>query len=546
MPVPSTTVSFVDIQTEFGGTNPISIDEYYNASGKFCFNIAGIPSSGQISMNNFRGKSKFISVISSVTGTNNTINTASDNSIYNYAYFANSGNFTIDNNIICDILIVAGGGGGGGAGGGGGGAGGLVYLTNRLISAGTYSIVVGSGGLGNYGTTTKIGGNSSFNSYIAYGGGGGEDMGGEGSKTALSHTNGGSGGGGERLSYYSTSIAGRDGGSGVSGQGNNGGEGKNASGYDAAGGGGGGAGAAGQSAFIAGRGGDGGIGRQISITGNAIYYAGGGGGGSAQNFNVAGTGGTGGGGNGAITINYNSYAGQNGVDNLGGGGGGGSAIPGNGSIGGNGGSGVVIIRYPKNKYKRYPPKTWNSITGESDATINGKSCRLTSFTLNSSGITYGSGTYNIYYIPLVLNYLYPATWFFDNIDDVNDAGGHLENTYNTSNGIYQGSYFLVDSSYKGSWFVIQMPVSIVLRNYFIIQRSGLLNRAPRIFRLYGSTNSTNWTLLDDVTDAVYTSQTFYKNINNNNSYNYYGVVVNSIFPNNDSVCNFIEFGMNEW
>jgi hypothetical protein len=203
------------------------------------------------------------------------------------------------------------------------------------------------------------------------------------------------------------------------------------------------------------------------------------------------------------------------------------------------------INNPKIKQKRYPPKAWNSITGESDATINGKSCRLTSFTLNSTGITYGSGTYNIYYIPWTLNYLYPATWFFDNTDDLNNAGGHLEQGYNTSSGAYQGSNYLVDSSYKGSWFVIQMPVSIVLRNYFVIQRSGLLNRAPYLFRLYGSTDSTNWTLLDDVTGAVYTSQIYDKSINNNNSYNYYGVVVNSIFPNTDGVCNFIEFRMYE-
>jgi len=43
-------MTFTDIQTEFGGTNPISLDEYYGAA-------SGIPSSGQISMNQFYGKS---------------------------------------------------------------------------------------------------------------------------------------------------------------------------------------------------------------------------------------------------------------------------------------------------------------------------------------------------------------------------------------------------------------------------------------------------------------------------------------------------------
>jgi hypothetical protein len=48
-------MTFTDIQTEFGGTNPISLDEYYAAA-------SGIPSSGAISMNQFYGKSSGISI----------------------------------------------------------------------------------------------------------------------------------------------------------------------------------------------------------------------------------------------------------------------------------------------------------------------------------------------------------------------------------------------------------------------------------------------------------------------------------------------------
>ena len=261
---------------------------------------------------------------------------------YFYIQFNSSGTLTIPSSITCDILIVGGGGSGGGSAGGGGGAGGLIYSTNQLITAGTYNIVVGSGAKASWNQDSSvIGGNSSFNGLIAYGGGGGEHMGGEGSSTALSYTNGGSGGGGQRNSYYNTYYAGRNGGSGVSGQGNNGGQGKNANGNDSAGGGGGGAGGAGSSAYITGRGANGGIGRQISITGTNIYYAGGGGGGSALNYNTAGSGGLGGGGNGAIWANN----GTNGINGLGGGGGGGSSYPGTGTLGGAGGSGVVIIRH---------------------------------------------------------------------------------------------------------------------------------------------------------------------------------------------------------
>ena len=43
-------ISLGDIQTEFGGTNPISISEYYGAD-------TGVPASGTISLSDFYGKS---------------------------------------------------------------------------------------------------------------------------------------------------------------------------------------------------------------------------------------------------------------------------------------------------------------------------------------------------------------------------------------------------------------------------------------------------------------------------------------------------------
>lgn len=46
-------ISLANVQTEFGGVNPISISEYY---GK----VAGIPASGTISLSHFYGKSKII------------------------------------------------------------------------------------------------------------------------------------------------------------------------------------------------------------------------------------------------------------------------------------------------------------------------------------------------------------------------------------------------------------------------------------------------------------------------------------------------------
>ena len=45
-------ISLANVQTEFGGSNPISISEYYGVA-------SGVPSSGTISLSNFYGKSSY-------------------------------------------------------------------------------------------------------------------------------------------------------------------------------------------------------------------------------------------------------------------------------------------------------------------------------------------------------------------------------------------------------------------------------------------------------------------------------------------------------
>jgi hypothetical protein len=59
-PVSGLPISFSDIQTEFGGDNPIGIEEYYqNAATTYTSGVAGIPNTGVIiSIEMFYGKSK--------------------------------------------------------------------------------------------------------------------------------------------------------------------------------------------------------------------------------------------------------------------------------------------------------------------------------------------------------------------------------------------------------------------------------------------------------------------------------------------------------
>jgi len=258
---------------------------------------------------------------------------------------SNVTNVPLFNGYQVEYLVVAGGGGGGGDNGGGGGAGGYRANNSKNFSlerGNTYTVTVGSGGLGGFndptgaptpnsgGSLAANGTDSVFASITASGGGGG-------GSASTTGADGGSGGGGSQ---------GGGGGSGNTpstspSQGNDGGS---SSAGDSGGAGGGGAGGAGAS--TGGEGVNGGVGVQNDITGTNVYYAGGGGGGERQSDNgVAGTGGAGGGGNGSTAA---SGRGNQGTDGLGGGGGGGGQA-GN-MVGGTGGSGVVIIRMATSDY----------------------------------------------------------------------------------------------------------------------------------------------------------------------------------------------------
>ena len=239
-------------------------------------------------------------------------------------------NFSEDTN--ADILIVGGGGGGGksqgNGAGGGGGAGGLLYIENQDVTKDIeYIIKVGKGG--DIQTTSADAGysgeDSSFDSIIAVGGGGGAGHPSNDTRNGGKGFNGGSGGG----AGHGGSAAG----SGITGQGHSGGNPPSAGGADAAGG--GGSGSPGGNAITSVGGGDGGDGTLINITGTNTYYAGGGGGSSESSDNPGS--GMAGGGNGGGT----DSDGSNASANTGSGGGG---AGGNGN-GGNGGSGVIIIRY---------------------------------------------------------------------------------------------------------------------------------------------------------------------------------------------------------
>ena len=244
-----------------------------------------------------------------------------------------------------NVLLVAGGGGGGGVTGagasGGGGAGGLVFDTDRTITSGSQTIVVGNGGTGggNALVNGENGKNSTAFGLTANGGGGG---GGSSDGTSWNAGSaGGSGGGGGGGDANPNGAGGASTQSGTNSgvyidAGFAGGGSLSSSGDCGAGG--GGAGEKGDD-FLGSSVGNGyniqgGDGLLLGVFGETYGQSGwfaGGGGAFARNDNIARAGGLGGGGAG----------GSSGTNHTGGGGGGRDG----GVTAGNGGSGIVAIRY---------------------------------------------------------------------------------------------------------------------------------------------------------------------------------------------------------
>lgn len=312
-------ISFNNIQTEFGGANPISLNEYYAGGAYVPAGTSGtngaIPASGAISMSQFYGTSKRITI--NVTISANTINYSLNVPALSgyvagqtdviltinsgvYVYSTNPANYAlmISSSNASDTITVVNNGYIMGCGGDGEG--------NSGPSGGTpTSIPAESGGpaiLINSNVTIN---NTNASAYIGGGGGGGGGI----ALTSLNSTGGGGAGGGDggRVNSASTPAAG----------GGVGSVGASASG---------GLGGAGGGRIFPGTGGSGGVGATAATGGGA-----GGGGGSAAILKGNTNAGGGGGGWGATGGSYRSW-GTASTTAVGGSGGAGNAAGGTATV----------------------------------------------------------------------------------------------------------------------------------------------------------------------------------------------------------------------
>lgn len=177
MSVPTGTASLSDIQTEFGGSNPISLSEYYGAA-------SGIPASGTISIDDFRGKQNVL-VLTSDTFTSSITLSANDINGSAGAWVGVSGGGGGGGGVIYASSSGFGATGSGAPGGSGGLHGFFISDVTDLVGA-SFSPGSGGGGSttghtpGNNGRATRgsSGGSSTFSYGSVTAGGGGGGLGG--------------------------------------------------------------------------------------------------------------------------------------------------------------------------------------------------------------------------------------------------------------------------------------------------------------------------------------------------------------------------------
>ena len=235
LPGNNNSISLSQIQSEFGGSNPISLTEYYRNGTYVTTNNTDVPTSGEISMSNFFGAQNLLTLtISSDTQEVNLYSLAASagwDESTPVLLTVNSGVYVWSDDTSVGGLVIS-------------------SAFNGLLSINNYGYIIGRGGNGGYfGGSGGAGGPAIANSatgvilnnfsgaYIAGGGGGGG-----------AHRGGGGGGaGGGRGGNGAGTTTGSGGAGGAIGQtGSNGGRATSGKKSEGSGGGAGGGGATGE------------------------------------------------------------------------------------------------------------------------------------------------------------------------------------------------------------------------------------------------------------------------------------------------------------
>ena len=207
---------------------------------------------------------------------------------------------------------------------------------------------------------------------------------------------------------------------------------------------------------------------------------------------------------------------------------------------------IVRVKQRFSEEREYPPKLYNSSTAPITSTgeivnTNPSTYYKETFTLNTTGITYGSGTYDIYYSS---SYNFPNSsiigFFNKNYADSVSTGVNNFNIYTGYYNYPSVSNYIVNN-FLGDWIVLKLPTPILLTKFRFYNRPflALRDRAPSLWYCHGSNDGINWVEIKEASNnsvpAALTindySKEYYEKVLNTNStttYRYIGFTINKL------------------
>jgi hypothetical protein len=178
----------------------------------------------------------------------------------------------------------------------------------------------------------------------------------------------------------------------------------------------------------------------------------------------------------------------------------------------------------------YPPKLYNTYSVQDTVQLLGKSVFHQIITLNNTGISYGSGIYEIYSSSTYFNYTTKDALFNYNLNDASVAQWDI-NQYTL--GVYNNTNY-INASYTGDWVIIKMPQKIMLTKYGMYQDALNPLKAPAEWRVYGSTDGVNFIEIVEARQSTrltsYTSGFYEKTLASTftTQYQYFGFTFNKL------------------
>jgi hypothetical protein len=196
---------------------------------------------------------------------------------------------------------------------------------------------------------------------------------------------------------------------------------------------------------------------------------------------------------------------------------------------------IYNLAYNYTAERQYPAKSYTTASPEETVSLLNKQVYKQTLYLNSTGISYGSGYYEIYSSSTYDNGITNKDKLFNHTAADVPYPRWAISLYNSGTGNYIGDNS-IDGSYYGDWIIIKLPQPILLTRYRIFQspNSPFPDKAPAEWKCYGSNDGITFIEITQASQMTrltsYTSGYYQKTVDPSFTtlYQWFGFVFNKL------------------